>query len=102
MTLEEQQLEAGRIILDLKAAKRQLVCLQSAAERKAEVLEVASQALRTGSGGVPIGIAHDIDGKPEPDHERHWVTAQEANDLLDGIKTTKKKIATLQDRLKEL
>ncbi len=102
MTLQEEQLEAGRIVLDLKAAKRKLVCLQSVAERKAKVLDAASQALRTGTGSVPVGIAHDMDGKPEPDHERHWVTAQEVNDLLDGIKTTKENIATLQDRIKEL
>ena len=96
MTDEEQAVEVGKIVLNLKAEKRKFVCLKNRAVGIAEKLESAAQALRAGHGRVPVEIHHHDPEGPVIEHEAHWMRAEEINNLIEEIENTTKKVASLQ------
>lgn len=101
MTHEEQALKVGKIVLELKAKKRELVCLKRRADDIAERLESAASVLKTGYGRVPVKIHHHPDG-PIIEHEAEWVRAEAINDLLEKIGNTTKEVTSLKKICEEI
>ena len=93
MTKEEQALEIGKMVIDLKDNRRKLVCLKSKAKEYVDKLEEAIKVLKQGHGGIPVEVYRHAPGGPEIDHEAHWVTAESINTLLREIEETSSKIS---------
>ena len=107
MTDEEQRLIAAQLLEDLRAARKNLVCLEAKRDR---YLDAVARGIEVLQGDVPGYYKHDkfLRGEEsgltivKPETNIEWPDLSDVGELVNGINDATKKIERARGQLKRM
>ena len=104
MTEAEQDLVILNVVKGLPAEKKRLACFEAKAIQIKESVDLVLEALKNNVDYERKGDTFHIysSGDDYGTTPATWPTLQEIEDVLDGLKQTKKKVAELEQQRRDL